>query len=219
MTDSSFDSPENGTSRRDFLVLGALAGAALLLPSLPASAAFGYGDTRHLRFLEELQNLQADFFTKAALSATNDGLSEREMNIFNLIAKQDAEQARWFAKARQRYGIAAFDKSYTSNLSVSRVTPEYHYPRNTFQTRAEMFARAIEIKETAVGAFHGVVIRASDDKIVESVASLAGVQNRHLAALKELSGQNPLTAYVEATTPRAAANKLTAYKFKSEALD
>ena len=209
---------ESSNSRRDFLMLGALVGAALVLPQLPAQAAFGYSDTKHLRFLEELQYLQTDFFTKAALSATADGLTEKEMSVFNLLAKQDAEQSRWFANARQRYGISAFNKPFTPNMSSSRLAPTYNFPASTFTSRAALYSRAIEIKEVAVSAFHGVVIRANSDDVIQSIAALAGIQNRHLAILKENAGQNPLVANVAAISPREAANSLAKYKFAPEAL-
>jgi hypothetical protein len=209
---------EASNSRRDFLMLGALVGAALVLPQLPAQAAFGYSDTKYLRYLEELQYLQTDFFTKAALSATVDGLSEKEMSVFNLLAKQDAEQSRWFRNARQRFGANAFNKPFSPNMSVSRVTPAYKFPNKTFLTREELYARAIELKEISVSAFHGVVGRANDAEIIQSVAALAGVQNRHLAILKENAGQNPLDSYVAAISPQAAASRLSKYKFAPEAL-
>src|SRR5688500_6902046 len=63
--------------RRSFLGLGmAACGAALALLAAPAQGAPGlleYSDRRALRFLEEVEALQADFFSRAAMSAAADG--------------------------------------------------------------------------------------------------------------------------------------------------
>ncbi|PQV64243.1 Ferritin-like domain-containing protein [Abditibacterium utsteinense] len=210
--------PKAILSRRALLGVGALVGAALCLPALPARADFGYSDVKALRLLEEIAGLEADFFAKAAISAPADGLQEPEMNAINLIARQDNELMRWFKAARGRYGISAFDKFYSLNQASSRPLPSYRFGAATSNTRAGLFSRAIEIKTVAVGAFHGAVGQADDAKLVQAFAALAGVQGRHLAMLQELNGQTPFTPLESAISLREAATKLSEYGFNAEVL-
>lgn len=212
------DSPSASLSRRALLGIGALTGLALSLPALPARADFGYSDIKAMRFLEEMANLEADFFARAAMSAPADGLPEREMNTFNLIARQDNELMRWFGAARGKYGISAFDKFYSLNQSASRPMTQYRFGASTSGTRAQLFARALEIKSTAVSAFHGAVGEVNDPKLVQAFAALAGGQGRHLAMLQELDGKSPFTPFESAMSLRQAANKLARYGLSAEAL-
>ncbi len=216
--DTALSHSETGLSRRALLGLGIVIGAALSLPALPARADFGYSDVKAMRLLEEIARLESDFFTKAAISAPADALQEREMNALNLIARQDNELMRWFAAARGRFGIAAFDKFYSLNQASSRPLPEYRFGNTIGTTRDALFARAIEIKSVAVGAFHGAVGAANDAELVQAFAALAGVQGRHLAMLQELSGQSPYTPYEAALPLREAATKLSEYGFNAEVL-
>ncbi len=214
--------PATAFSRRALLGFGALVGAALALPALPARAdlgySFGYSDLKALRALEELSRLEADFFAKTAISAPIDGLPEREMSAFYLIARQDSELMRWFGAARDRYGIRAFDDFTSLNQAASRPMPEYHFGASTSGTRAELFTRALEVKSIAVSAFHGAVGAARDPKLVQAFAALAGVQGRHLAMLQELNGKTPFVAFESAMSLRDAATKLARYGFNAEAL-
>lgn len=215
---SDSDAAPAGLSRRTLLKLGAIAGAALTLPALPARADFPYHDIRTLRYLEEIARLQSDFFTKAALSSPAEALEEREMNLFNLLAKQDAELKRWFLAARRRYNMGAYSTFYTPNLSTSRPIPSYRFGIGTFTSRGALYAKAIEIKETAVGAFHGAVGDANSPQMIQAFASLAGVQGRHLAMLRELAGQAPLIDFEAAISRRTAAQKFAQYGFNHEVL-
>lgn len=205
-------------SRRSLLTLSAIAGAAIALPALPSRADFPYSDIRTLRYLEEIAALQADFFTKITMSSPADALSERERNIFNLLAQQDGEVARWSRAARRRYNMGAATTFYTPNLSTSRPLPSYQFGLGTFATREALFSHAIDIKETAVGAFHGAVGGADSPKMIQAFASIAGVQGRHLAILQELAEQEPLIDFENALSRSAVARKFEQYGFNREVL-
>lgn len=221
MTDSP-DKSEAGLeprlSRRAILGLSAAAcGAALLYASSPARAA-SYEDRTALRFLEDIELFEAEFFRRVALSATVEGLSEREMNTFARVAQQDNEHALWFRIARRREGVGAFERHYSPTQSSSRPPQTYVFPPDAFSTRNGLYSVAIAIKETAVAAYHGQVGDTDDPKLVQAFAALAGVEGRHLAMLKELFGQDPLVGFENAITRRMATNKLTRYGFASETL-
>ena len=223
MTQNPVFEPENAPatpqlSRRALLAVGAVAGAALILPALPARADFPYSDIVSMRFLEEIARLEADFFAKAANSTTADGLQEHEIGVLALIARQDAELVRWFRAARQSYGLSAYSTFYTPNLSASRPLPSYQFGAGSFNTRAGLYSTALGIKETAVGGFHGVVGEADSPKMIEAFAALAGVQGRHLAMLREMAGQNPLAAFEKSLSQRAVGEKFDKYGFNREVL-
>ncbi len=205
-------------SRRALLTLGLVAGAALTLPALPTRADFPYGDLRTLRYLEEVARLQAGFFSAASLSSPAEALPEREANLINLIAQQDSELVRWFASAQNNYSLGAASTFYTPNMSTSRPIPSYQFGLGTLNTRAAIFARAIELKEASVGAFHGAVGGASSPKMIQAFAALAGVQGRHLAMLQEVAGQEPLVDFEAALSRREAAQRFAKYGFNSEVL-
>ena len=205
-------------SRRALLGLGAAAcGAALLFTSAPAQAA-SYGDRNALRFLEDIELFQTEFFRRVTLSATIDGLDEREMNALARLAQQDNEHALWFRIARRRMGIGAFERHYSPTQSSSRPPKTFRFPPDAFANRNGLYSVAIAIKEASVAAYHGQVGEADDPKLVQAIAALAGVEGRHLAMLKELFGQDPLIGFENALSRREAAQKLARYGFASETL-
>lgn len=203
-------------SRRGFLTLTAAAcGSALLLGSLPA-AAMGYNDQRRLRLLEEIERLEKEFFLRAAHSGTADGLSERESNTLNLIARQDSDHTMWLLMAAQKFGVGSSTRTEGGVKESSRPAVEYRFPSATFATRGSFFAAALFLKETAVGAYHGAVGELSDPKMVEAVASLAGVEGRHLAMLRELSGQDPFVDFEPIFSTAEIGRRLRRYNFNME---
>jgi len=211
-------SPENSVARRGFLALTAAAcGAALLVGASPARA-MGHSDQQLLRYLEEVERLQQELFTRVSLSGTADGLSERESNTLAIIAKQDAEHVSWCLMAGQHFGVGTTSRSGSPNLESTRPATTYHFPAKSFEKRASLYALALAVKETAVGAYHGAVTRAESPEIIEAVASLAGVEGRHLAMMKELAGQDPFVPFEAALTPRQVADRLSGYGFNMEVL-
>jgi hypothetical protein len=206
-------------SRRTWLGLSVAAcGAALLLRPTPA-LALGNSDVQALRFLEQLEALQADFFTRAALSGAGDGLEGRERDVFNLIANQDREHKAWYHLARQKFGVAQFGTLYTPNASQSRPAQIFTFPATMFATRTSLFPAAQEIKDLAVAAYHGLVGQTSNGDITQAIAALAGIEGRHAAALREISGRTPLPeAFEPALSPQIAMRRLEKYGFRGEAM-
>jgi hypothetical protein len=209
--------------RRTFLGLSvAASGAALTLLAAPARSMpdlLDNDDRRALRFLEELELLQTDFFYRAASSAAAYGMEERERSIINLIAEQDREQAAWFRAARAKLGVAEFGRTYTPNTSVSRPPRTFMFSSEMFTTRTKLFPAAREIKSIAVAAYHGMVMRTDDGEITQAIAALAGIEGRHAAALQEISGVNPLpSAFEEALSPQVVLTKLAQHGFRGEAI-
>lgn len=221
MTESPFDSPchpladapgETAISRRGALLLGALAGAAALtLPRLPARA-LDLGTPSNLKFLENAQYLQNQFFSSALISTALNDLTPRDTVAIDTIAREDGEQARWFRLARARGGVLASVGTQAASLTA----PTFTINAANYANRAKFFDSAIALKTASVGAYHGIVGAGGPSEIVQAIAALAGVQNRHLAMLKELAGQDPFVTYVEAMPIQAAGNALGKFGFGTE---
>jgi len=207
-------------SRRSAILTGAaICGAALLWRPGAAQASLHYSDINILRFLEEIAEMQREFFYRAALSKGARDWSEREQEVFYTIARQDDEQSGWFDVARGQFGVAKYSGFYTPNASQSRPSRTFALPAYLFGDRARLLETAIEIKETAVGAYHGQILRAREPRLMQSLACLAGVQARHAATLHELNEANyQPEAMQESLSSRQVMGKLSDYGFVGAAL-
>ena len=194
------------TTRRHFLALGALAGAALVaLPALPARAS---SLASELGFLQNAQFFQNQFFSRALSSGLIDPISPAEAKAVLTIAGEDGEQARWFRAARAQRALMPARATMPSSLT------EPNFRMNTnYASREKFFASAITIKSTAVGAFHGLVGKSNEADITQAIAALAGVQNRHLAMLKEMAGLSPFDTFVEPISLQQASVTLSKFGF------
>ena len=199
------------STRRNFLALGVAAGAAaVVLPALPARAASS-GLAAQLRFLEAAQYFSSQFFSRALQSGSIDGISPAEGKALLTIANQDNEQARWINAVRQQRALMPA----RPNALASLTEPNFAVS-GAYGNRARFFDSALAIKTASVGAFHGIVGGGGKADIVQALASLAGVQNRHLAMLREMTGADPFDTYVAGILMREASNTLSKYGFDME---
>ena len=199
------------TTRRNFLALGALAGAAaIVLPALPARA-LDLGLASQLKFLENAGFFQNQFFARALRSGSIDPLTPAEGAILMTIAGEDSEQARWFRAVRAKRGLMPSRATMPSSIT----DPNFNVG-GAYGNRAKFFDSALAIKSAVVGAFHGIVGKGGDAETVQAIAALAGVQNRHLAMLRELNGLDPFDTYVQALGLQEAGNTLSKYGFGTE---
>lgn len=209
---SAVPSSGDPISRRSALTLGAIAGvAALTLPRLSARA-LDLGLPSEMKFLENAAHLQNQFFSRALMSTALDDLTTRDTVTVDTIAREDGEQARWFRLARARGGVLAG----VGTMPASLTAPTFTINAGTYADREKFFDSAIKIKTASVGAFHGIVGAGGKPEIVQAIAALAGVQNRHLAMLLELAGKDPFVTYVEPMSLQAAGNALS--KFGTEVM-
>ncbi len=199
------------TTRRSFLALGAVAGAAAIaLPALPARA-LDLGLASELKFLENVQFFQNQFFSRALRSGLIDPLTPGEGKALLTIATQDGDQARWFSAARAQRGLMPS----RATMPSSQMEPNFQMNTN-YASREKFFASAITIKSTAVGAFHGIVGKGGKADIVQAIAALAGVQNRHQAMLKEMAGLSPFDTYVTPLSVQEVGKTLSKFGFGTE---
>lgn len=208
--------PDQLSSRRAFLGRSALASAGVLalgtlaLPALPArSLSFSPGDARTLDFLERLQVLQNDFFSRAAASTTADGLRAGEGTTLNLIGEQDGEQMRWCKLAQQSFAGAQNQMPST----MSGGLPMNRFTFGQLDTRGQLLREALTLKTTAVGIWMGAAAGANRRELVSALASLAGVQSRHRAVLADILGQDALMAYAPMLSMNEGQRQLARYGF------
>jgi Ferritin-like domain len=216
---------ENGVAapeRRAWLTLGAACGAALALGALPARAA-GTGDGEGARLalllLEAVETLETDLFGRVIPSAAGNSLEPRERDVMSLIAQQDRQHMQWFALARAKYHIVDYGPTANTNKASSPGPRVFTFPGQSFKSKSEVFALAILVKETAVGAYQGMVARTGDLKLAQALAALAGIEGRHAASLREISNNNPVlpAAFEPALSPDEVLRNLEKYGLTSEA--
>ena len=173
------------SSRRAFLgrsalVGGAVAVGALALPALPAHAQdFSISDGRLLGFLLEVQMLQSEFFTNAALTTTADGLTEVESNTLNTITQQDGEQERWCKIALHKFALSHNGLPNTLPGGFTR----HRYKFAAMNSRDMLLREALRLKTASASAWMGAAGEANSGEIASAFAALAGIQSRHRALL------------------------------------
>jgi hypothetical protein len=214
-------SPEvKSPARRNLFAMGALAAAGVALAGVPARADFGwdYGDAQALRFLEELELLQTDFYTRAALSAAGASLDGRQSDAIRLVAQQDGEQLDWIRRARGKLGVAEYGRFYQPNTAMSRPHRSFTFSGRVFEDRGQMLSFAVDLKETAVAAYQSAVALTDSAALTQAVAALAGIESRHAAALREANGDNPLPrAFETQLSPTDVLHRLASFGFRGEA--
>ena len=210
-----------GSSRRNFLGLGLAAGAAVLTFGASAGQAdvlrsvkgLIYLDPLVVNFAFELEDLCKQFFQRASTSSAIDSLSPREKNAIYLIAREDQEHYDAIKKLRSRNGYKGAGGLETTNAANTLQPGFFKFPGNAFKTRDGLMSTALDIKETALFAYHGAVDLVAKDTLKSAVA-IAGVEGRHLAVLRELCGIDPVPSPFEgALSPDAVGRRLKKYNF------
>jgi hypothetical protein len=217
--------PTNGArqpARRRLLGMGVLGGAALatgVLSAKPANAGlldvldrFLDLDPIVINFAYRMEELQCDFFTRAAYSKGFGQMSARERSAINLIAMQDREQFEALGAVRQKLGIKNYNHYDQPNASASPSPRNFTFG-NAFNSRTDLLNTAIEIKGLAVASYHGAV-NLIDRGNLTLAAAIAGTDGRHLSVLRELAGMDPVpSSFEEAKSPQETGRLLSKYGF------
>ena len=210
--------------RRSLLALGAAAGLGSLV-----LGASGVGTARAdilrslkgaldldplvVNFAFEMEELESEFFLRVLRSNVYTELSARERNAFTLIATQDRAHFDMLNELRGKKSYRGGGRLETPNASASRRPGLFYYPDNAFKSRANLYPVALNIKETALFAYHGAVDLVDKDTL-KLAGAIAGVEGRHLAVLRELSGIDPVPSPFEgALSPDQAGRRLAKYGF------
>lgn len=208
-------------TRRTLLAAGAVTGAGLILGASPGHADILRSarniihlDPLVMNFAFEMEELEADFFTRALRSDAYSGLRPREQTLFTLIANEDRDHFGAINDLRQRTGNKGAGHFESRNTSASRQPRYFNFPSKAFDTREGLLQTALDIKETVLYAYHGAVDLVNKDTLLLA-AAIAGVEGRHFALLREIGGLDPLPSPFEgALSSQEAGRRLAKYGFR-----
>lgn len=205
-------------ARRSWLGLTlAACGAALALQT--EAHALAHSDQEALRFLLELEDFQHEFFDFAIRSAAAYGLDMRQRDVIYLVTEQDREHREWARLALEKYKLSPTTSVNRSTTSPSRWQPRYSFPAEPFRTAPALFNLTIEIKELGVGAYHDLVARVDRPELIQALAALGGIEGRHAAALRQVSGSNALpSAFEKNVNVNTVSRRLARFGFRGDSL-
>ena len=161
-------------TREKFLVRGAVAAGSLYLVA-PALAhqkhgAFSGGDVGIVNFVLTFEKIEAEYL-KAALET--EGLGADAKRLLESIASNDAEHVKSLNQSITQLGGKA-DPAPKSNA------------RPLASEEAALRAVA-DLKDAAVSSYNGAATQIQSADLLQAIASIAQVEARHAAALRELA--------------------------------
>lgn len=159
---------------RGVVTTGALAAGGILiggLPKLAVSQPSPAQDARVLKWLLQVEYLEAGFYTEAERR----GALKGELREFAALV---GEQERAHVDALERaLGAKATNK------------PKFDFgDRVTDQRR--FVATAVELEEMALAAFNGQVPNLTEERLLMAM-KVASVEARHVGWVRDLAGRNP----------------------------
>ncbi|RYX84584.1 ferritin-like domain-containing protein [bacterium] len=228
LEDVSLAASDNGVkspARRQFFALATAVGGVALAGALykPAQAdivaSLGkifYLDPTVLNFAFAIEELEADFFSRSFRTAGFQQLNGPERAAFSLFANQDESHRMLLESLRGPFNAKDAGTFESLNTSASRRPRLFYYP--PLGSREELLKTALDIKENALFTYHGAVGLVKNKKLLGVAASIAGVEGRHVAVLRDMMGLDPVPAPFEgAITAALAGRKFAAYGLKGGA--
>lgn len=180
----------NGRTRRDFLKLMAVGGAAVLLPSVLASCSndntssitgpgsgaavtidFSRGDTAILQFAYALEQLEADFYTQVVNNFSGSSLSAADQAVLGDIKYHEVIH-REFLKA-------ALGSTYGFSLVPT-------YGTLNFKDRTAVLAAAKTFEDLGVAAYNGAAQYITAAGNLTVAGKIVSVEARHASAIRDL---------------------------------
>lgn len=212
-------------ARRQFFALATAIGGAAFAGALfrPARAdlvaSLGkifYLDPTVLNFAFAIEELEADFFSRVTRSPGYNLLSAPVRSAFGLMGEQDEAHRELLNTLRDEFQARDAGTFETPNTSEPRPMRLFTYP--SLKTREQILNTALDIKENALFTYHGAASLLGNKKLLGQAVAIAGVEGRHVAVLRELSGLDPVPAPFEgAITAQAAGNHFARYGLKGGA--
>lgn len=205
--------------RRQLLAMAGAGGAALFLMGKTRLAhADGFlfdlkNQRTVLRVADELLDMSVDYFSRAN-GLNKKPASERQTNALNLALGQDREVSTLLKLLVRKYNAASGGIAQLPNaIAIAKPRP-YSFPVNTLKSANEALSFGSLLKDTIVGAFHGSLLSVEDPELLGTLASIAGVQSRHAALIREAAGTDPFPqAFEPALSLKAVSDVLAPYGF------
>ncbi|MFN2491185.1 MAG: ferritin-like domain-containing protein [Actinomycetota bacterium] len=190
--------------RRNFLkwaaVIGVGGSLAVAAKDRFAAAQSGGGDVGILNYALTLEYLERDFFRRGLQEEL---LSGRDAELVEPILAHENEHVSILSSTIEKLGATAVE------------APEPTYPSGTFGSARRWLETASMLEDLGVSAYHGQVTRIESPELLQAAASIAGVESRHAAILRELTGADPFPAPLEQPKIRAQVLKAAQLFIKS----
>lgn len=216
--------PTSEFSRRSFLISalcagGVLAAGTVLTPGKAQADILDFLNKLYdfdpvvLNFAHEMEELQADFFERASSSRAIDKLDVAQRNVIYGIANQDRAHFEALDNLTAMLATRNGGAMRTQHASATR-RPRMFTFGDAFSNPEKLLASSVELKELCVSAYHGAVHLVGGG-LLTPAAAIAGVDGRHLAVLREVSGLDPVPfSFENQVSPHPIGNKLSRYGFK-----
>ncbi len=212
-------------ARRQFFALATAIGGAAFAGALfqPASAdlvaklgRIFYLDPTVLNFAFAIEELQADFFSRVTRASGYTQLDGQLRSAIGLMSVQDETHRELLESLRPAFQARNAGTFETPNTVESRRPRFFTYP--ALGNRDQILKTALDIKENSLFTYHGAAALIGNKKLLSTAVAIAGVEGRHTAILRELSGLDPVPAPFEgAITAQAAGNYFARYGLKGGA--
>lgn len=165
-----------------------------------------------LNFAFEMEEMEADFFTRVRSTAGYASLGERSKGLFETIALQDHAHYKLLETIRGQLGDRDAGVFDNANAFASRRPRTFKY--GNLSTGQKVLETALDIKENVVFAYHGAVGVVHSKDLLATAAAIAGIEGQHVAVLREIQGLDPVPAPFEgALTPQVSGRKLSRFGF------
>lgn len=212
-------------ARRQFFALATAIGGTAFAGALfqPARAdlvaklgRIFYLDPTVLNFAFAIEELQTDFFSRVTRAPGFNQLDGELRSAMSLIGSQDDTHRGLLESLRPEFQARDAGTFETPNTSESRRPRFFTYP--SLRNRDDILKTAIDIKENSLFTYHGAAALLGSKKLLTTAVAIAGVEGRHVAVLRQLSGLDPVPAPFEgAITAQAAGNYFARYGLKGGA--
>jgi hypothetical protein len=192
---SSADQLLEARTRRDFLKVIGVGGVLVMLPTALAACGndnnisgpkpgsgntltidFANGDFAVLQFAYALEQLEADFYTRAVAAFGGSNLSSGEQTVLGDIKNHEVIH-REFLKA-------ALGSTYGFTITAT-------YPNVSFNSRTSVLATAAAFEDLGVAAYNGAAQYISSAAYLTLAGKIVSVEARHASAIHDLI--NPKT--------------------------
>jgi len=168
----------NTSRRRFFQLAGGITGAGLLLAACrrtpPSTTFVGEGDAGLMNMLYIIEQVQAGFYTQAAITPFFD-LTHSESLCF-IDCRDQAIAHREYMKILLGKNAA---KTITLDLSLT-----------TFADRTSTLTNAYIIADIAVGAYNGAARLLTDSQLLQAISKIVTVQARRSAYMRDTLNYN-----------------------------